>query len=313
MMESISEIEPHLFVGDRASASSPDLLTKLRISHIVTAETQPLSDEVVHATKAQTFQVPVLDLQDEDLLQHFDTACDFIEEALNNSGNVLVHCFHGVSRSASIVLAYLVRKQKLDLPSAMNLLKAKRPCACPNPGFQDQLELFATIKRQSGLSITLTQQCYKMYLLSRIQVSDHSDSLPKYFERISSFTMESLTSSPNKISNAKCKKCRTILAQSINVFPHVPSETLSWTEILSKRINEKNTKECRQSLFIEPMPWMSSQFTNSKYEQQHSKLLCAKCNSKVGSFSTNSPLTCPCAATMAAPGSLLSLNKIDFY
>ena len=42
----------------------------------------------------------------ENLLVHLPRVCDFIDQALASGGIVLVHCFGGISRSASCVIAY---------------------------------------------------------------------------------------------------------------------------------------------------------------------------------------------------------------
>ena len=57
---------------------------------------------------------------------------------LRVSGKVFVHCFKGVSRSATIVLAYLMVRNNLDLMEAVRVLRAKRKIH-PNDGFIRQL------------------------------------------------------------------------------------------------------------------------------------------------------------------------------
>lgn len=44
------------------------------------------------------------------LYQHFEPAIDFINKATNDGGRVLVHCHEGVSRSATIVISYLIKQ-----------------------------------------------------------------------------------------------------------------------------------------------------------------------------------------------------------
>jgi atypical dual specificity phosphatase len=48
---------------------------------------------------------------------------------------IMVHCEAGISRSASMVIAYLIKYKKLALVDAYALVKSKRKQICPNHGF----------------------------------------------------------------------------------------------------------------------------------------------------------------------------------
>jgi len=52
---------------------------------------------------------------------------------------VLVHCQAGISRSATLVIAYLIKHQKMNLKDAYLHVKSKRPQIGPNKGFIQQL------------------------------------------------------------------------------------------------------------------------------------------------------------------------------
>ena len=56
--------------------------------------------------------------------------------------NILVHCYMGSSRSASIILAYLIKYYHLTLEDALKLLKEKRPVVNINVDFWKDLEIF---------------------------------------------------------------------------------------------------------------------------------------------------------------------------
>jgi hypothetical protein len=62
------------------------------------------------------------------------------------AGNVLVHCAAGVSRSATVVLGYLMARHNLSLTAALEHLKAVRPWVAPNTGFMQQLAAFEAAK-----------------------------------------------------------------------------------------------------------------------------------------------------------------------
>ena len=70
-----------------------------------------------------------------------NAALPFIASALEAGGKVLVHCERGVSRSASVVAAFLMDMDPALTPSAaVERVRACRPCVKPNPGFLAQLE-----------------------------------------------------------------------------------------------------------------------------------------------------------------------------
>lgn len=58
----------------------------------------------------------------EDFITHFDECIDFIQSAIDNNNSILVHCYFGVSRSASIVIAYIMKKYKINYEQAFNRL-----------------------------------------------------------------------------------------------------------------------------------------------------------------------------------------------
>ncbi|GAW00049.1 dual specificity [Lentinula edodes] len=60
----------------------------------------------------------------------------------DNGGKVLVHCVMGVSRSATVLSAYLMQSRKLNPSQALELIRTRRPCVQPNYGFLKQLDAF---------------------------------------------------------------------------------------------------------------------------------------------------------------------------
>lgn len=73
------------------------------------------------------------------IARHFQEAIVFLHSAISNGGTVLVHCFAGVSRSASIVIAYLMHDMGMPMLEAMSFTRRRRPIIFPNFGFQRQL------------------------------------------------------------------------------------------------------------------------------------------------------------------------------
>ena len=78
-----------------------------------------------------------------DLLRHLPAAISFMDDAHSSGGKVLVHCVAGMSRSVSLVLAYLVQREpRMRLAEALRLVKQKRTVVSPNPCFMEQLARF---------------------------------------------------------------------------------------------------------------------------------------------------------------------------
>lgn len=104
------------------------------------------------AEELQEFRYPDLDLsirhilmrdsEDQDLLAFLDTCVDHIHSVRKAGGSILVHCVAGVSRSASVCIAYLVKYKHMTLKKAYFHVFNKRPCIFPNFGFWQQLVEF---------------------------------------------------------------------------------------------------------------------------------------------------------------------------
>lgn len=107
----------------------------------------------------------------ENILQHFDQISDKINEVACKGGRILVHCVAGVSRSASMVIAYLMKYKNLNLHDAFNYVHSIRPVIRPNNGFFHQL--IAYEKQLTGTTSV------KMI---RLQKSGCTIEVPDFFE-----------------------------------------------------------------------------------------------------------------------------------
>ena len=95
-------------------------------------------------------QIEVDDSTKENLRNHFASCAKFIDEAIKDEKSVLVHCAAGVSRSASIIIAFLIITKKMDYDTAFNFVKERRTKIMPNSAFVGQLqELAESVKNNS--------------------------------------------------------------------------------------------------------------------------------------------------------------------
>merc|ERR1719182_80697 len=132
-----SEIRPgQLYLGNCEHASSAEVVDQLKLTHIVNVTKEhpnSFPDRVTY------FHVALSDEPGQDILSHLTGISDFIGDALDKGGRVLVHCTLGVSRSTTSVAAFLIRYKKWTLKETLDFLADKRKGIKPNRGFLKQL------------------------------------------------------------------------------------------------------------------------------------------------------------------------------
>uniref|UniRef100_A0A672ID31 protein-tyrosine-phosphatase n=1 Tax=Salarias fasciatus TaxID=181472 RepID=A0A672ID31_SALFA len=133
----VSPILPFLFLGNERDAQDLDLLLRLNIGYVVNVTTHlPL----YHVNSGLRYKrLPATDNSKQNLRQYFEEVFEFIEEAYQSGQGVLVHCQAGVSRSATIVIAYLMKHTLMTMTDAYKYVRSRRPVVSPNLNFMGQL------------------------------------------------------------------------------------------------------------------------------------------------------------------------------
>ena len=94
--------------------------------------------------------INISDYNDENIIQYFGECLNFIK----GEEKVFVHCAAGESRSATIVIAYLMWNKKMTFDKAYNFVKEKRSRIYPNFGFRQQLQKFEKLLFENGFNIS---------------------------------------------------------------------------------------------------------------------------------------------------------------
>ena len=132
-------VVPGLYVGPFINARSKSWLTRHKITHVVNATK---SAPCVHEDALAYLRVPLDDLPDAPIADHFDACHAFISAALVGGGAVLVHCQMGKSRSATLAAAYVVKELGVSWRDALARVQRARPTAAPNTGFLKALRAY---------------------------------------------------------------------------------------------------------------------------------------------------------------------------
>lgn len=126
----------HLYLGSAAHAGNLPLLERLGISALLNVSPNCPNhwpERFIYET------IPVEDNSTADIKAHFHKAIRFINKVQDDGGKVLVHCRAGVSRSATLCLAYLISCRGMSLNDAYDEVKSKRRVIAPNFNFMGQL------------------------------------------------------------------------------------------------------------------------------------------------------------------------------
>ncbi|KAH9518822.1 Dual specificity protein phosphatase 3 [Bulinus truncatus] len=157
------EICDGILLGEGDAAKNISYMKKLGITHVLNAALgkdayHVNTNHVMYQKKGIKFLgIEATDMMNFDMAKYFYAASDFIQEGIT-IGKVFVHCVQGVSRSATLVIAYLMIKSHMTVQDAVRLVRSKREIS-PNPGFLQQLCNLNEKLKKSGNFPTSNENC----------------------------------------------------------------------------------------------------------------------------------------------------------
>ena len=148
MLNDIDEIIENLYLGNFSASENIQQLKDLGIKKVLSVidfnDFPNYKDEnIIHKS------VEVSDFDYQNIIQYFGECLNFIK----GEEKILVHCMAGASRSATIVIAYLMWIQKMKFDDALNFVNSKRPIVDPNDGFREQLKIFEKLLEDNNYDI----------------------------------------------------------------------------------------------------------------------------------------------------------------
>jgi len=137
----MSEIIPNLWLGPLDIVYDREFLKENGITHILSVIEENIVSPALVAAHVTHMQVRLADLESAPIGDYFHACNAFIEEGLRG-GAVYVHCIMGISRSPTIVSAYLMWAKGLSPNEALAFIAARRPIVDPNDGFRNALSAY---------------------------------------------------------------------------------------------------------------------------------------------------------------------------
>lgn len=132
---SCNQITQNIYIGNILSPINENYLNNNNIGYIINLSglTYNKINHIMY------LDIPISDVPNTNISSFFELTNEFINTCIAHNKSILVHCYAGISRSATIVLAYLISKG-MKLENAYQMVKMKRNIINPNSGFMRQLQ-----------------------------------------------------------------------------------------------------------------------------------------------------------------------------
>ena len=147
MDNDIDQITDTIYLGNMLCAFNKKKLKEIGIKKVLTV----MNDFGNHYNKNE-FIHKKIDVEDSfktNIIQYFKECLFFMD----GNDKVFVHCAAGMSRSPTVVIAYIMWKNKIFLNDAIKIVKNKRRLISPNENFMNQLKIFEKLLIENDYNI----------------------------------------------------------------------------------------------------------------------------------------------------------------
>jgi len=128
-----------IWIGKKSNAKDQAHLQEIGITHVLNCAGELPIPDFYTDDNINFLHIAMKDRSDFPIQEYFIQGSDWLAANLTGTSKILVHCQEGRSRSASMVVAYLIRDKGMTYNSALATITARRHLIQPNTGFQTKL------------------------------------------------------------------------------------------------------------------------------------------------------------------------------
>ncbi|XP_045113202.1 uncharacterized protein LOC123505656 [Portunus trituberculatus] len=217
-INSFDEVFPGVLLGDADTALSTQEIKDNNITHILNAAQGTnnhaysgyVGTNPSYYAKLRNIKfmgIPAMDMPSFYIRPYLRQAADFIDKALKEGGRVLVHCVCGISRSAALVVAFLMLKRGMNVLTAVSTIKKKRNIY-PNQGFMSQLcDLDYELRKTGELPADSVELGPGPLTMEREESPIRNMSAYPRFTLVPAKAMDTYTSTKNFVTPRRARSC----------------------------------------------------------------------------------------------------------
>ena len=231
-------VNDFLYISGYKTASTASDLQNMKITNIINC-----SGDLCENLSFSGINYLTLNIRDnvsENIECLFFKCINYINEAKEKKGRVLIHCYKGVSRSVSILISYLIYLYKWTYDEAFDFVQSKRSIANPNIGFYLQLKTFH--KR-----ITLDSDRLEIFSVSHFSKSQYDLIVCRLVYNNISLKNENEENNENNEIIEEKKEKKELILNNKGMFIFAKKKKIFIVE--GKNITEKNKDIYRNESF----------------------------------------------------------------
>ncbi len=121
-----TKILSNLYLGSSFNAYDIEQINKLNINVIINV-TEEIDNFYESNLKLTYYKYPIADNNVDNISEILSDSFEIISSHINSADKILVHCYMGASRSASVVINYLIKHKNMNWKEAKDFVISKRP------------------------------------------------------------------------------------------------------------------------------------------------------------------------------------------